>query len=126
MWQSSVGGVSLDRILLEFQRCLLGCLPNKLYRRMHHCLKDSQNQVVGFVLDADELGHEIYRVLDWADSHFSSYSVDQSDGRVYVRSDAIEDASDLHTEPLSLGNRTPASDRRGGGGGNGGEAEPVA
>lgn len=92
---------------------------------MHHCLQDSQNQVVGFALDTDELGHEIYRVLDWADAHFSSYSVDQTDERVYIRSDAIDDPSALHSEPLSLDGRTPASDRRGGGGADGGEAEPV-
>ncbi|MFO8099897.1 MAG: hypothetical protein R6T83_09800 [Salinibacter sp.] len=92
---------------------------------MHHCLQDSQNQVVGFALDTDALGHEIYRILDWADAHFPSYSVDQTDGRVYVRSDAIDDASDLHTEPLSLDDRAPAADRRGDGDGEGGEAEPV-
>lgn len=92
---------------------------------MHHCLQDSQNQVVGFALDTDALGHEIYRILDWADAHFPSYSVDQTDGRVYIRSDAIDDASDLHTEPLSLDDRAPASDRRGDGDGEGGEAEPV-
>ncbi len=92
---------------------------------MHHCLQDARDQVVGFALDADELGHEIYRILDWADAHFASYSVDQTDGRVYVRSDAIEDESALHTEPLSLDGREPASDRRGGRGGEGGEAEPV-
>lgn len=92
---------------------------------MHYCLQDRQNQVVGFSLDANELGHEIYRILDWADTHFSSYSVDQTDERVYVRSDAIDDTSDLHTEPLSLGDREPAADRHRGGGEDGGEAEPV-
>jgi len=92
---------------------------------MHYCLQDPQDQVVGFVLDADELGHEIYRILDWADEHFNSYSVDQTDGRVYVRSDAIEDESDLHAEPLSVGDRTPASDGSHDEDGDGGEAEPV-
>jgi hypothetical protein len=92
---------------------------------MHYCLQAPQNQVVGFVLDADQLGHEIYRILDWADEHFESYSVDQTDGRVYVRSDDIEDESTLHTEPLSVGDRTPASDGSRDEDGDGGEAEPV-
>jgi len=92
---------------------------------MHHCLKSPQDEVVGFALNADHLGHEIYRILDWADAHFASYSVDQTDERVYVRSDAIEDPSTLDTEPLSLGDRTPAADRDQGGGADGGEAEPV-
>jgi len=92
---------------------------------MHYCLQAPQNQVVGFVLDADQLGHEIYRILDWADEHFESYSVDQTDGRVYVRSDDIEDESTLHTEPLSVDDRTPASDGSRDEDGDGGEAEPV-
>lgn len=92
---------------------------------MHYCLQDPQDQVVGFALDADHLGHEIYRILDWADEHFGSYSVDQTNGRVYVRSDAIEDESDLHPEPLSVGNRTPASDSSRSEDGDGGQAEPV-
>jgi hypothetical protein len=125
MWQPPAGGGPVDRILSVYRRCSPGCLPNKLYRRMHHCLQDSQNQVVGFALDPDELGHEIYRLLDWADAHFPSYSVDQTDERVFIRSDAIDDPSSLHSEPLSLDDRTPASDRRRGGGEDGGEAEPV-
>jgi len=43
---------------------------------MHYCLQDPQDQVVGFVLDVDQLSHEIYRILDWADEHLGSYSVD--------------------------------------------------
>ncbi|WP_103029623.1 hypothetical protein [Salinibacter altiplanensis] len=92
---------------------------------MHYCLQDPQDQVVGFVLDADQLGHEIYRILDWADEHFGSYSVNQSDGRVYVRSDEITDESTLHTEPLSVGDRTPASDGGRDENNDGGEAEPI-
>lgn len=92
---------------------------------MHYCLQDPQDQVVGFVLDADQLGHEIYRILDWADEQFGSYSVDQTDGRVYVRSNAIEDESSLRAEPLSVGNRTPASDSSNDDDGDGGQAEPV-
>lgn len=92
---------------------------------MHYCLQDPQDQIVGFMLDADQLGHEIYRILDWADEHFPAYSVDQSDGRVYVRSDAIEEASDLNAKPLSVGDRQPASDQNPDQDGEGGEAEPV-
>lgn len=92
---------------------------------MHYCLQDPQDQVVGFVLDADQLGHEIYRILDWADDHLQSYSVDQTDGRVYVRADTIEDESNLHAEPLSVGDREPASDQSRDGDGEGGQTEPV-
>ena len=98
---------------------------NKIARSMHHSLQDPQDQVVGFVLDADRLGHEIYRILDWADEHFRSHSVDQADGRVYVRSDAIEDEAALHTEPLSVDGHAPASDSSRNGEGDGGRAEPV-
>ena len=92
---------------------------------MHYCLQDPQDQVVGFVLDADQLGHEIYRILDWSDEHFGNYSVDQTDGRVHVRSGDIEDESALHTKPLSVGDRTPASDGSHDEDGNGGEAQPI-
>lgn len=92
---------------------------------MHYCLKTPRDEVVGFVLDADNLGHEIYRILDWADTHFASYSVDQSDGRVLVRSDAAGDVSDLDTVPLSLDDGEAVSDPSRDGGGEGGEAEPV-
>lgn len=92
---------------------------------MHYCLQSPRDEVVGFVLDADDLGHEIYRILDWADVHFEDYSVDQSDGRVYVRAGTIDDASDLHTVPLSLDDREAISDPSRGGDDGGGEAEPV-
>ena len=92
---------------------------------MHYCLQDPQDQVVGFVLDADQLGHEIYRILDWADDPPQSYSVDQTDGLVHVRADAIEDESSLHARPLSVDDREPASDRNHDGDGEGGQAEPV-
>jgi len=92
---------------------------------MHYCLQDPQDQVVGFVLDADQLGHEIYRILDWADEHFRSYSVDQTDGCVQIRSDAIEDESDLEAKPLSVGDRLPDADRSSKENGDGGQAEPV-
>lgn len=92
---------------------------------MHYCLQNPQDQVVGFVLDADQLGHEIYRILDWADEHFPSRSVDQSDGRVYVHSDTIEDASALRSKPLSVGDRQPASDWNPNEDGDGGQAEPA-
>ena len=67
-------------------------------------------------------------LLDWADEHFRSHSVDQAGGRVYVRSDAIEDEAALHTEPLSVDGHAPASDgsRNGEGDeGDGGRAEPI-
>lgn len=92
---------------------------------MHYCLQDPQDQVVGFVLDVDQLSHEIYHILDWADEHFGSYSVDQTDGRVYVRPDDIEDESNLRAEPLSVGDRTPASDDSRDEDGDGGQAEPI-
>jgi cysteine synthase len=107
------------------KRCSQANPWNKIARSMHHSLQDPQDQVVGFVLDADRLGHEIYRILDWADEHFRSYSVDQADGRVYVRSDAIEDEAALHTEPLSVDGHAPASDSSRNGEGDGGRAEPI-
>lgn len=92
---------------------------------MHYCLKSPRDEVVGFVLGADDLGHEIYRILDWADAHFGDYSVDQSDGRVLVRSEAAGDVSNLDTVPLSLSDREATPDPSRDGGGEGGKAEPV-
>jgi len=92
---------------------------------MHYCLKNPRDEVVGFALDADDLGHEIYRLLDWADAHFEDYAVDQSDGRVLVRSDAAGDVSDLRSTPLSLDDREAVSNPSRGGDDGGGEAEPV-
>ena len=124
-WQSSFERKRLVRMLLHKKRCSQANPWNKIARSMHHSLQDPQDQAVGFVLDADQLGHEIYRILDWADEHFRSYSVDQADGRVYVRSDAIEDEAALHTEPLSVDGHAPASDSSRNGEGDGGRAEPI-
>ncbi len=78
----------------------------------NYCLKDPQDQVVGFQLSAEELGHEIYDILDWAGEHFSSHAVEQTDGHVYVYSEAAREtlsAKDIQAEPLSIGD----SDRGG-------------
>lgn len=72
---------------------------------MHHCLKAPSGNVLGLRLDAETLGPAFYDVLDWADEHFPGYFVEQTDGRVYVCSEALgdTDAADresLRTEPL--------------------------
>lgn len=86
--------------------------------RMHYCLKGPQGQVVGFRLGAEALGHEIYDILDWADEHFSSYFVKQTDDHVYVCDDAVEDQDTLHAEPLSGGDDESGPPPSGSGGGS--------
>jgi len=86
----------------------------------NYCLKGPKDQVIGFRLGAEELGHEIYDILDWADEHFSSYFVEQTGGQVYVCSDTVRDTlgdEDIRAEPLSLGGngRTGDGPARGGG-----------
>jgi len=96
----------------------------------NYCLKGPKDQVIGFRLGAEELGHEIYDVLDWADAHFSSYFVEQTGGQVYVCSESIRETlsdEEIHAEPLSLGGngRTgdgPARGGRPGGGPSGGSS----
>lgn len=83
------------------------------------CLKGPRGQVVGFRLGAENLGHEIYDILDWADEHFSSHFVEQTDGHVYVCSESAREAlkaNELQAEPLSIG----GPDGRSGGGPAGG------
>jgi len=90
----------------------------------NYCLKGPQDQVVGFRLGAEELGHEIYDILDWADAHFSSYFVEQTNGRVYVCSEAVRDAlgtEEIRAEPLSIESGGPG-DPPGGSPGGGGSA----
>ena len=73
----------------------------------NHCLKGPQDQVVGFRLDTAELGHEIYDILDWADEHFASHVVEQTDDHVYVYSETAREtltADELRAEPLSIEN----------------------
>jgi uncharacterized membrane protein YgcG len=83
----------------------------------NYCLKGPQDQVVGFRLGAENLGHEIYDILDWADEHFSSHFVEQTGNRVYVCSESARgalEADELRAEPLSI-----ESSDRGGSPGNG-------
>lgn len=73
----------------------------------NYCLKGPQDQIVGFRLGTEELGHEIYDILDWADEHFESYDVEQTNNRVYVYSEAARaslNADEVRTEPLSIEN----------------------
>lgn len=71
----------------------------------NYCLKGPQDEVVGFRLGAEELGHEIYDILDWADEHFASHVVEQTGGCVYVYSEAAReklDGGEVRAEPLSI------------------------
>jgi hypothetical protein len=96
----------------------------------NYCLKGPEDQVIGFRLGAEDLGHEIYDILDWADEHFPSYFVEQTGGQVYVCSETIRDTlsdEEIRAEPLSLGGngRTgdgPARGGRPGGGPSGGSS----
>jgi uncharacterized membrane protein YgcG len=94
---------------------------------MNYCLKGPDDQVVGFRLGTDDLGHEIYDILDWADEHFSSYFVEQTDECVYVCSEGAREAiaaDRVEAEPLSIesGDQDNGSSRGGslGGGGSAG------
>lgn len=78
---------------------------------MHYCLRGSRDQVVGLKLNPDELGSDIYEILDWADAHFQSYSVEQTDDHVYVRSSTFEEVADIHEEPLRTGRSEGESGR---------------
>lgn len=93
----------------------------------NYCLKGPQDQVVGFRLGADDLGHEIYDILDWADEHFSSHFVKQTGDHVYVCSESARgalEADELHAEPLSIetgnGGGNPGNGLSGGGFSGGG------
>jgi len=71
----------------------------------NYCLKAPDNQVVGFRLGTETLGHEIYDILDWADEHFSSHFVEQTEDQVYVCSESAREAlaaNELRAEPLSI------------------------
>jgi hypothetical protein len=88
----------------------------------NYCLKGPQGQVVGFQLDAENLGHEIYDILDWADDHFSAHFVEQTEDQVYVCSESARgalEAGELHAEPLSV-ERSDSGGSRGGGPSGGG------
>lgn len=102
----------------------------------NYCLKGPQDQVVGFRLGADDLGHEIYDILDWADEHFSSHSVEQTADCVYIYSETAQetlDSDEIRAEPLSIesdgqsGNGPPSGGPPGGGSAGGGSAgnDPV-
>ena len=72
---------------------------------MHHCLKAPSGHVLGLRLDAEILGNAFYDVLDWADEHFPGYFVEQTNGCVYVCSEALADMGtadrdSLRAEPL--------------------------
>jgi uncharacterized membrane protein YgcG len=83
----------------------------------NYCLKAPDDQVVGFRLEIETLGHEIYDILDWADEHFSSHFVEQTEDCVYVCSESAREAlaaNELRAEPLSIERGGP--DGRSGGG----------
>ena len=82
---------------------------------MHHTLQTPNGRVLGLRLDPSSLGDEFYDVLAWADDHFSSYFVEQTDEHVYVGANVLRkiDASKreaLRTEPLSAGERSLTAD----------------
>jgi hypothetical protein len=91
---------------------------------MNYCLKGPQDQIVGFRLETEDLGHEIYDILDWADEHFSSHRVEQTDDCVYVCSEAARetlDSSEIRAEPVSIKTDGPGGESgRGPGGSSGG------
>ena len=76
----------------------------------NYYLKGPEGQVVGFRLQADELGHRIYDILDWADEHFSSHFVEQTGGQVHVCSDTVREisAEEIRAEPLERGGPSDA------------------
>jgi hypothetical protein len=83
----------------------------------NHCLKGPQDQVVGFRLGTAELGHEIYDILDWADEHFESHVVEQTDDHVYVYSETARErlsAEQIRAEPLSIENSDQGGSSNGG------------
>jgi len=91
----------------------------------NYYLKGPDGQVVGFRLRANELGHRIYDILDWADEHFSSHFVEQTGGQVYVCSDTVREIreDEIRAEPLegdSPGGNGPAEGGPSGGGPSGG------
>jgi uncharacterized membrane protein YgcG len=93
----------------------------------NYCLKGPRGQVVGFRLGAENLGHEIYDILDWADEHFSSHFVEQTDGHVYVCSESAREAlraNELQAEPLSIGGPDGRSEGGPAGGGLSGGGGP--
>lgn len=100
---------------------------------MHYCLRDPDSQVIGLRLNSDELGHDIYDILDWADEKFASYSVEQANGYVQVHSERLDDVEEIHEEPLETGNATRGADQdpttsgsdNNGGEGGGPTAEPA-
>lgn len=113
-------------------RCFLPQYPAFcMSENTNYCLRGPDGEVVGFQLDANELGHEIYDLLDWADKHFSSRVVEQVDGRVYIYSEPAREtmsAGEVRAEPFSItsngqgdssGGDSPAGGLGGNGGGNG-------
>lgn len=71
----------------------------------NYYLKGPDGRVVGFRLQAEELGHGIYDILDWADEHFSSHFVEQGGGQVHVCSETVREISEeeIRAEPLEGG-----------------------
>jgi uncharacterized membrane protein YgcG len=101
----------------------------------NYCLKGPDGTVVGFRLRAEALGHRIYDVLDWADEHFSSHFVEQTDGQVYVCSDTVREIreDEIRAEPLegdgphgdgSSGGRSSGGPSGGGPSGGSGGSDP--
>lgn len=78
---------------------------------MHYCLRGPDNQVVGLRLNGDELGHDIYEILDWADETFASYSVNQTGGYVQIHSAHFEEVEEIREEPLETGHTTREADQ---------------
>lgn len=99
---------------------------------MHYCLRGPGDQVVGLQLHVDQLGHDIYAILDWADEHFESYSVEQRDGYVHLRSSHVEEGGEIRKEPLKSrvegagrGSAADETDPDGGRDDDGSAAEPA-
>jgi hypothetical protein len=93
----------------------------------NYCLKDPRDRVIGFRLDVDELGNEFYDLLDYADSNFDSHIVEQTDGHVFVWSEAARErlsADEISAEPFSIKSEDSDDGRDPGllGGGGGGSA----
>lgn len=99
----------------------------------NYCLKDPRDRVIGFRLDVDELGHEIYDILDYADETFDAHVVEQTDGHVFVWSEAAREelrGDQIHAEPFTV-NREDSDDSPdpglfGGGGGGSAGTSPTA
>jgi hypothetical protein len=102
---------------------------------MHHTLQTPNGRVLGLRLDPSSLGDEFYDVLAWADDHFPSYFVEQTDEHVYVCADVLRkmetsEREALRTEPLSAGEQgltaEPEQESGGGSGQDGDDGGAIA